>query len=133
MFSIKNWARFQHYTKRHPPWIKVYHDLLDDEAYGELDLFAQLLYLKLLLAASRKDNRIPEDVAWMSTELSLPRAQLKKGVQTLLDTGFLASDCASKSASKVASKNASADASAAASKSASTPARPRARERQRQR
>src|SRR3954462_8230331 len=116
MFSIKNWARFQHYTKRHPPWIKVYHDLLDDEAYGELDLFAQLLYLKLLLAASRKDNRIPEDVAWMSTELSLPRAQLKKGVQTLLDSGFLASDSASKPASKVASKNASA----AASKSAST-------------
>jgi hypothetical protein len=128
MFSIKNWTRFQHYKQRHPPWIKMYHDLLDDEAFGELDLFAQLLYLKLLLAASRKDNRIPEDTAWMATELSLPRQKLKQGVQTLLDTGFLASDSASKSASKVASKNASADASAAASKSASTtraPARSR--------
>ena len=110
-FAIKNWARFQHYTKRHPPWIKLYHDLLDDDEFAGLDHFAQLLYFKLLMAASRKDNRIPEDVAWMATELSLPKARVQKALHTLITTGFLASEIASGRASNGASGFASQNAS----------------------
>jgi hypothetical protein len=27
---IKNWAQFQHFKDRKPPWVKLYRDLLDD-------------------------------------------------------------------------------------------------------
>lgn len=106
-YSVRNWARFQHYTKRHPPWIKLYHDLLDDDEFAALDHFTQLLYFKLLMAASRKDNRIPEDPTWMATELSMPRRRVRQAVSELLASGFLASTDASDPASKRASGGAS--------------------------
>ena len=98
--SVKNWRQFQHYAKRNPPWIKLYHSLLDDEGFAALDAFAQLLYFKLLLAASRKDNLIPSNVDWMATELSLPRAKVRRALVKLIASGFvLSSDPASASAS----------------------------------
>lgn len=118
-YAIKNWSRYQHYKERHPPWIKLYHDLLDDDAFGRLDPFSQLLYFKLLMAASRKDNRIPDSVAWMSAELTLPKARIKKALDVLLSTGFLTAETASTTASKPASKPASRNASNGASKNAS--------------
>ena len=30
---IKNWAEFQHYRTRRPPWIKLHRGLLDDYAW----------------------------------------------------------------------------------------------------
>jgi hypothetical protein len=33
---VKNWAEFQHYRHRRPPWIKLHHGLLDDFAWHRL-------------------------------------------------------------------------------------------------
>src|SRR6185503_10986047 len=32
----KNWEKFQHYKDRRPPWIRLYHSLLDDRAFWAL-------------------------------------------------------------------------------------------------
>lgn len=110
-YAVKNWDRFQHYKERHPPWIKLYHSLLDDDGFAELDHFSQLLYFKLLMAASRKDNRIPADASWMATELSLPRRRVQGSVKILLAAGFITTTSASTAASKTASTRDSESAS----------------------
>ena len=33
---VKNWGEFQHYTKRNPPWIKLYTSLLEDYDFNRL-------------------------------------------------------------------------------------------------
>ena len=33
---VKNWAEFQHYRSRRPPWIKLHRGLLDDYAWHRL-------------------------------------------------------------------------------------------------
>jgi hypothetical protein len=128
-YAIKNWSRFQHYADRNPPWIKLYHSLLDDDDFAALDHFAQLLYFKLLLAASRKDNQIPENLAWMATELGLPKRRLPRAIAVLLASGFVqqsasngASHLASRRASNAASKNASPSRASARSRESETEA-----------
>ena len=32
----RNWGKFQHYKDRRPPWIRLYHSLLDDRAFWAL-------------------------------------------------------------------------------------------------
>ncbi|WP_233218251.1 hypothetical protein, partial [Roseateles chitinivorans] len=54
--SVKNFERYQHYTKRNPPWIKLYYDLLDDDDFISLSIEARHHYMTLLLIAGRKNN-----------------------------------------------------------------------------
>ena len=35
-FQIHNWEKFQHYSKRNPPWIRLYQTLLRDIRYQRL-------------------------------------------------------------------------------------------------
>lgn len=67
--KIKNWERFQHYKDRNPPWIKLYHDLLDDREFFALSPpAARLLILLWLLASEDKSMQgiLPnvEDIAF---------------------------------------------------------------------
>lgn len=56
---IKNWEKFQHYAKRRPPWIKLYHDLLDDIDWHKLSGDSAKLLISLWLLASEKDGELP--------------------------------------------------------------------------
>jgi hypothetical protein len=57
--KIKNWARFQHFKDRKPPWIKLYRDLLDDIIWHELDAEAAKFLVMLWLIASESDGVLP--------------------------------------------------------------------------
>ena len=70
-FRVKNFERFQHYKKRCPPWIKLYYEILDDDAFISLPLEAQLYYLLLLLIAGRRDNVIPLDSKYLKKVMRL--------------------------------------------------------------
>lgn len=59
MLKIKNWARFQHFKDRKPPWIKLYRDLLDDLKWHELDAEAAKVLVMLWLIASEYDGSLP--------------------------------------------------------------------------
>jgi hypothetical protein len=87
--GVRNWRHFQHYKKRRPPWIKFYAELLDDKDFKSLPKEARLLYPLLLLVASRKDNEFPNDMRWLAAELALPLADVRKGLDALLASGYI--------------------------------------------
>lgn len=84
--KVKNWEKFQHYTDRNPPWIKLYHTLLDDYDYGCLQDDSKLLLISLYLLASRTNNKIPNDPNWIKNRAMLEN---KPDTNQLINVGFL--------------------------------------------
>jgi hypothetical protein len=64
---VKNWKRFQHYKDRKPPWIKLYHDLLEDPEFLKICGNSPVGFLvRLWLIASEDDElrgRLPDSEA----------------------------------------------------------------------
>jgi hypothetical protein len=54
---IKNWAKFQHFKDRRPPWVKLYRDILDDPDWHELDAEAAKVLVMLWLLASEDETQ----------------------------------------------------------------------------
>lgn len=84
--AVKNFARFQHYKDRAPPWIKLYNELLDDYEFGELPDASKAHLLAIWLLASRTDNRIPNDPKWIARKIN---ATERVDIALLVRTGFL--------------------------------------------
>jgi hypothetical protein len=57
---IRNWAKFQHFKDRRPPWVKLYRDILDDREWHRLDPSAAKLLVMLWLIASESDGYLPD-------------------------------------------------------------------------
>ena len=57
---VKNWAQFQHFKDRRPPWIKLYRGILDDLEWHELDPVAAKSLVAIWLIASEDDGNLPE-------------------------------------------------------------------------
>lgn len=83
---IRNWGKYQHYSNRNPPWIKLHNSLLDDYEYGCLQDDSKLLLISLYLVAAKCNNCIPNDPEWIQQ-----KAMLKKRVnlEPLISSGFL--------------------------------------------
>jgi len=63
----KNWEKFQHYKDRRPPWIRLYHSLLDDRAFWALKgEDAKCLVAIWLIASESETGDLPpvEDLAF---------------------------------------------------------------------
>jgi hypothetical protein len=86
VLRVKKWAEFQHYRDRAPTWIKLYNRLLDDYAFIQLPEAAQAQLVKLWLLASRNDNQIPDDPAFISRAI---HSGSRLHVDTLITAGFL--------------------------------------------
>ena len=84
--AVKNFEVFQHYKGRTPPWIKLYNSLLDDYTFLRLSDAAQINLVKLWLLASRHDNRIPNDLAYISGKI-MPKSAID--IDELIVSGFL--------------------------------------------
>jgi hypothetical protein len=92
-FEVVNWDRFQHYKKdRTPPWIRLYNALIENYEWTQLtdDVKGQLVAIWLL--ASRLQNRLPWDPAWVQVRAGL-HSPPKLGI--LRSAGFikLCDDC----------------------------------------
>jgi len=85
-FSVKNFERFQHYTDRSPPWIKLYNALLDDYAFACLQDASKLHLIMIWLVASRSNNKIPYDAEWISGRIN---ASEKVDLDVLVKAGFI--------------------------------------------
>jgi hypothetical protein len=57
---VKNWAKFQHFKDRRPPWIKLYRDILDDMNWHKLEPAAAKALVSLWLIASENDGQLPD-------------------------------------------------------------------------
>lgn len=84
--SIRNLKKFQHYTKRRPPWIKVHQTILEDLELMALPDATKWLAVGLILLASRSNNRIITDPKPLMNALHL---DAEPNLNPLIDIGFL--------------------------------------------
>jgi len=84
--KIENWGKYQHYKDRNPPWIKLYHSLLDDYEYACMQDDSKLLLISLFLLASRCENKIPADPQWIKNKCNIKG---EVNLEPLLSNGFL--------------------------------------------
>jgi hypothetical protein len=88
-FSVKNFERFQHYKDRSPPWIKLYNELLDDYEFGRLQDASKLHLILIWLLASRSENKLPYDPAWIAKRIN---ASEDVNLEVLREAGFIVVD-----------------------------------------
>lgn len=76
---VKNFAKFQHFKDRCPPWVKLYRDLLNDIEWFELDPKAAKVLVSLWLIASEDESRegnLPE-IKQLAFRLRISETELK--------------------------------------------------------
>jgi hypothetical protein len=85
----KNWAVFQHYKDRCPPWIKLHRHLLNDRVYMCLPLASKALApLLWLLASESKDGTFDGSVDELVFRLHITPHDYEEGIKPLIHKGF---------------------------------------------
>jgi hypothetical protein len=85
----KNWATFQHYKNRRPPWIKLHHILLDDYKFQCLpDASRALAPCLWLLASESADGEIELNYGEIGFRVHKSPAWVKGAVKPLIDIGL---------------------------------------------
>jgi len=85
-FKVKNLQKFQHYKDRCPPWIKLHSSILDDYEFGLLPDNCQHQLIFIWLLASKCENRLPLDEAWLQRKLPIKG---KMNLKPMFKYGFL--------------------------------------------
>lgn len=84
--AVKDFAKFQHYRDRNPPWIKLYGTLLSDAAFLQMPEAAQAQLIKLWILASQLGHPLPNNPKLLAGRIgALGRFYLT----TLIDAGFI--------------------------------------------
>lgn len=90
LIRVKNWANFQHYKQRRPPWIKLYRELLDDFTYSRLQYASRALAPCIwLLASESPEGTIPFDLPFLVFRLREPEYVIVEALKELTDKDFL--------------------------------------------
>jgi hypothetical protein len=84
--SVKNFEKFQHYSDRTPPWIKLYNAVLDDYGFACLPDADKWHLVAIWLLASRTGNRIPNDSKWVEKRIN---AKSAVNLNLFISSGFL--------------------------------------------
>jgi hypothetical protein len=79
---IKDWAKFQHFKDRSPPWVKLYRDILDDIEWHELDPRAAKALVLLWLIASENSGELP-DIKKLAFRLRTTQADVRDIISKL--------------------------------------------------
>lgn len=106
--EVTNWKKFQHYSKRRPPWIKLYTQVIDEfdeegkeRAFHSLPDQTKLALMLAWVLASRYQGHIPfKSDSWLKDTLGIKG---KLDLEPAVTAGFIsvigdASNDASKSA-----------------------------------
>ena len=89
LLQPRNWAKFQHYKDRCPPWIKLHRDLLNDREFMCLPLASKALApLLWLLASESKDGSFDASVDELVFRLRVSSSDVQQGLKPLIDKGF---------------------------------------------
>jgi len=93
LLQPKNWAHFQHYKDRCPPWIKLHRDLLNNRDFMRLPLASKALAPMLwLLASESKDGQFDGSLDELVFRLHITPKEYEDGLKPLLDKGFFIAD-----------------------------------------
>ena len=79
---VKNWAKFQHFKDRKPPWIKLYREILDDPDWFALDAESSKALVMFWLLASESDGYLP-DIKKISFRLRISEQKVKSLISNL--------------------------------------------------
>lgn len=89
LLQPRNWAKFQHYKDRCPPWIKLHRDLLNDREFMCLPIASKALApLLWLLASESKDGSFDASIEELIFRLRVSDADVQNGLKPLIDKGF---------------------------------------------
>lgn len=89
LLQPKNWANFQHYKDRCPPWIKLHRDLLINREFMCLPLASKAIApLLWLLACESKDGIFDASIDELQFRLHLSNKDINDGLKPLIDKGF---------------------------------------------
>ena len=89
LLQPKNWAVFQHYKDRCPPWIKLHRDILNDRVFMCLPLASKAIApLLWLLASESKDGTFDGSLDELVFRLHITPKDYQDGVKPLIDKGF---------------------------------------------
>ena len=89
LLKPKNWAIFQHYKNRLPPWIKLHRDLLTDRKFMSLPIASKALAPMLWLLASEEENSIFDaSFEELQFRLHISKKEYEDGIKPLIDNGF---------------------------------------------
>ena len=85
----KNWAVFQHYKNRLPPWIKLHRDLLNDRDFMCLPIASKAIApLLWLLASEEKSGDFNANVVELAFRLRMTEKEVNDGLNPLISKGF---------------------------------------------
>jgi hypothetical protein len=89
LLKPKNWAVFQHYKDRCPPWIKLHRDLLNDRKFMRLPIASKAIApLLWLLASESKDGVFDGSLDELVFRLHITPKEYQDGVKPLIDNQF---------------------------------------------
>jgi len=89
LLQPKNWAVFQHYKDRCPPWIKLHRDLLNDRKFMRLPIASKAIApLLWLLASESKDGIFDGSLDELVFRLHITPKEYQDGVKPLIDNNF---------------------------------------------
>lgn len=93
IIKIKNWAEFQHYKDRCPPWIKLHKELLDNFEYQRLPLASRALAPMIwLLASENMEGAVDANHEKLAFRLRTTVEEIAAGLEPLIQAGFLIPD-----------------------------------------
>ncbi len=69
-FAVKNFAKFQHYRDRSPPWIKLYGEMLEDYEFAALPDATKGQLMSIWVLASRMANKLPWDPQFIGAKIN---------------------------------------------------------------
>lgn len=86
VLRVRNLPKYQHYKDRTPPWIKLHQETLEDYDFAELPDATKYHALAIMLLASRTENSLPDDAAWIGKKIN---AKTRVDLAALLSAEFL--------------------------------------------
>ncbi len=88
IYRVMDWDKFQNYSQRNPPWIRLYRTLLDSQDYAELSPAAAKVLVLLWLLASEKSGELPT-ISKMAFRLRMTEKALESLLLEISQRGFL--------------------------------------------
>ena len=85
-FRITNWADYQHYRDRNPPWIKLHRHLVTSEMWVICDDASRVLAIACMMIAADFDGCVPADPVYVMRRCYLHQMP---DFRPLVDSGFL--------------------------------------------
>lgn len=88
--GVKNWDRHQHFLRRRPTWVKLWHGLLNDKKFQKLPVASRALLPMVWLLASEFDKGIIDlDASEIAWRVHWPEEDFNDALRPCINAGFL--------------------------------------------